>query len=139
MATTLREAFERGTETFNAHDIEGFAEVLADDVAFKLAASTERTRQLTSRSLGVGSVPFPMHMSTCASFHVARLVAATIAFGLIITAALRRALARINCWTRVALKGQQAWPTCHFPVAFENFPVVFEKWVVAPEAQDLSR
>ena len=35
MAMTVREAFERGTETFNAHDIEGFAEVLADDVAFK--------------------------------------------------------------------------------------------------------
>jgi steroid delta-isomerase-like uncharacterized protein len=35
MATTVREAFERGTETFNAHDIDGFAEVLADDVAFK--------------------------------------------------------------------------------------------------------
>jgi steroid delta-isomerase-like uncharacterized protein len=32
---TIREAFERGTETFNAHDIDSFAEVLADDVAFK--------------------------------------------------------------------------------------------------------
>jgi len=50
MATTLREAFESGRETFNAHDVEGFAEVLADDVTFKLAASTERTRQLTSRA-----------------------------------------------------------------------------------------
>jgi hypothetical protein len=27
--------FERGTATFNAHDIEGFAKVLADDVVFK--------------------------------------------------------------------------------------------------------
>src|SRR5579871_1216814 len=35
MAITAREAFERGTETFNAHDIEGFAEVIAEDVAFK--------------------------------------------------------------------------------------------------------
>ena len=34
MAMTTREAFERGTETFNAHDIAGFAEVLADDVVF---------------------------------------------------------------------------------------------------------
>jgi ketosteroid isomerase-like protein len=32
---TTREAFERGTETFNAHDIDGFAEVLADDVVFE--------------------------------------------------------------------------------------------------------
>ena len=31
---TTREVFEKGTDTFNAHDIEGFAEVLADDVAF---------------------------------------------------------------------------------------------------------
>lgn len=35
MAMTAREAFERGTDTFNAHDIEGFADVLADDVVFK--------------------------------------------------------------------------------------------------------
>jgi steroid delta-isomerase-like uncharacterized protein len=30
-----REAFERGTDTFNAHDIDGFAAVLADDVVFE--------------------------------------------------------------------------------------------------------
>ena len=35
MTMTAREAFERGTKTFNAHDIEGFAEVLADDVVFE--------------------------------------------------------------------------------------------------------
>ena len=35
MATTAREAFERGTATFNAHDIDGFTKVLADDVVFK--------------------------------------------------------------------------------------------------------
>jgi predicted ester cyclase len=35
LMTTVREAFERGTETFNAHDIDGFAEVLGDDVAFE--------------------------------------------------------------------------------------------------------
>ena len=34
MAMTAREAFEKGTATFNAHDIDGFAEVLADDVVF---------------------------------------------------------------------------------------------------------
>jgi ketosteroid isomerase-like protein len=34
MTMTTREAFERGTDTFNAHDIGGFAEVLADDVVF---------------------------------------------------------------------------------------------------------
>ena len=35
MTTSTRDAFERGTDTFNAHDIGGFAEVLADDVVFQ--------------------------------------------------------------------------------------------------------
>jgi len=34
MTMTTREAFERGTDTFNAHDLDGFAEVLANDVVF---------------------------------------------------------------------------------------------------------
>ncbi|MBV9004463.1 MAG: nuclear transport factor 2 family protein [Solirubrobacterales bacterium] len=34
MTMTTREAFERGTDTFNAQDIDGFAEVLADDAVF---------------------------------------------------------------------------------------------------------
>ena len=34
MAMTVREAFQKGTDTFNAHDIAGFAEVLAEDVTF---------------------------------------------------------------------------------------------------------
>ena len=34
MTLSVREAFERGTETFNAHDSVGFADVLADDVVF---------------------------------------------------------------------------------------------------------
>jgi predicted ester cyclase len=35
MSTTVREAFQRGTDTFNAHDLDGFAAVLADDVTFE--------------------------------------------------------------------------------------------------------
>ena len=35
MTMTAREAFERGTETFNAHDLKWFAELLADDVVFE--------------------------------------------------------------------------------------------------------
>jgi steroid delta-isomerase-like uncharacterized protein len=35
MTMTVREAFELGTEAYNAHDIDGFAEVLADDVVFR--------------------------------------------------------------------------------------------------------
>jgi predicted ester cyclase len=34
VALSAREAFEKGTSTFNGHDIEGFAEVLAEDVVF---------------------------------------------------------------------------------------------------------
>ncbi len=34
MAATIREAFEKGTETFNAHDIDGFTGVLADNVVY---------------------------------------------------------------------------------------------------------
>lgn len=34
MKMTAREAFEMGTATFNAHDIDGFADVLADDVVY---------------------------------------------------------------------------------------------------------
>jgi steroid delta-isomerase-like uncharacterized protein len=33
--TTILDAFERGTNTFNAHDLDAFAEVLADDVVFQ--------------------------------------------------------------------------------------------------------
>jgi ketosteroid isomerase-like protein len=32
---TVREAFEKGTARFNAHDLDGFAAVLADDVVFR--------------------------------------------------------------------------------------------------------
>ncbi len=35
MTMTTREAFEQGTATFNAHDRDGFAAVLADDVVFE--------------------------------------------------------------------------------------------------------
>jgi len=34
MTMTTRDAFEQGTDTFNAHDLAGFADVLADDVVF---------------------------------------------------------------------------------------------------------
>jgi len=35
MAMTIREAFQKGTDTFNAHDIDGFTSVLADDVVYR--------------------------------------------------------------------------------------------------------
>ena len=47
MTMTVREAFERGAETFNAHDLDGFAEVLADDVVFE-ALGKRRARKKTA-------------------------------------------------------------------------------------------
>lgn len=38
--STTREAFERGTEAFNAHNIDAFAAVLADDVVFRAPGPT---------------------------------------------------------------------------------------------------
>jgi ketosteroid isomerase-like protein len=35
MSMSAREAFKRGTQMFNAHDLDGFAAVLADDVVFE--------------------------------------------------------------------------------------------------------
>jgi ketosteroid isomerase-like protein len=35
MTMTNREAFERGTDAFNAHDVDGFGEVIADGVVFE--------------------------------------------------------------------------------------------------------
>jgi steroid delta-isomerase-like uncharacterized protein len=35
MTTTVREAFDKGTEAFNAHDIDEFAGTLADDVTYR--------------------------------------------------------------------------------------------------------
>src|SRR4029079_3173121 len=35
VSSTIRDAVERGTDTFNAHAPPGFAEVLADDVVFR--------------------------------------------------------------------------------------------------------
>ena len=35
MAMTVREAFDKGTDTFNAHDLDGFTSVLADDAVFR--------------------------------------------------------------------------------------------------------
>jgi len=43
MAMTTRDAFEQGTDTFNAHDLAGFAEVLADDVVFRAPGAKQGT------------------------------------------------------------------------------------------------
>ena len=51
MTILARETFERGTKTFNSHDIGGFAEVLADDVVFEAPGGLRgRERQPASNS-----------------------------------------------------------------------------------------
>ena len=35
MTMTVREAFEKATEAFNAHDIGGFSDVMTDDVVYR--------------------------------------------------------------------------------------------------------
>ena len=56
MTRTVREAFERGTATFNAGDIDGFAEVLADDVVFEAPGGLRGTAKLLASSFSaVGS------------------------------------------------------------------------------------
>ena len=46
MTMTAREAFEKGTATFNAHDLDGFAQVLTDDVVFKAPGGMHGEGQL---------------------------------------------------------------------------------------------
>jgi steroid delta-isomerase-like uncharacterized protein len=40
MTLTAREAFDKSTEAFNSHDIDGFADTLADDVVFRAPGGT---------------------------------------------------------------------------------------------------
>jgi hypothetical protein len=44
MAMTVREAYEEGTDTFNAHDIDRFTGVLADDVVFRAPLPRRQAR-----------------------------------------------------------------------------------------------
>ena len=61
MTMTTREAFEKGTQTFNAHDIDGFAEVLADDVVFEAPGRDARRgeRKPAPSSIGSWFTAFP--------------------------------------------------------------------------------
>jgi hypothetical protein len=61
---TAREAFEKGTAAFNAHDIDGFAEVLADDVVFKAV----REKRPAPHSSAAGSPLSRMRMSKSMPF-----------------------------------------------------------------------
>ena len=64
MTTTTREAFEKGTDAFNAHDIDAFAEVLADDVIFVAPGGMRgEGNQPAPSSTAAGSPPSPTRTS----------------------------------------------------------------------------
>jgi ketosteroid isomerase-like protein len=56
---TTREAFERGTDTFNAHDLDGFAAVLADDVVFEVPGMRGEGKAACTEFYGSWFVAFP--------------------------------------------------------------------------------
>jgi predicted ester cyclase len=59
MTMTPRQAFEKGTATFNAHDLDGFAEVLADDVVFKAPGVHGKGKATCAAFFGSWFVAFP--------------------------------------------------------------------------------
>jgi len=60
MAMTTREAFAKGTGTFNAHDIDGFTSVLAGDVEFRAPGGiTGRGKAACARSYAAWLDAFP--------------------------------------------------------------------------------
>ena len=65
MAMTVREAFEKGTDTFNAHDIDGFTGVLTDDVTYRAPGGIGgQGNKPAPSSSPTGSPPSPTHTST---------------------------------------------------------------------------
>jgi steroid delta-isomerase-like uncharacterized protein len=56
---TVREVFETGTEAFNAHDIDRFAELMADDVAFRAPGVSGRGKADCAAFYNSWLVAFP--------------------------------------------------------------------------------
>lgn len=67
---TAREAFERGTNTFNAHDIDGFAAVLADDVVFEAPGIRGEGRAACAEFFGSWFTAFPDARVEVHSLHI---------------------------------------------------------------------
>ena len=71
MTMTAREAFERGTATFNAHDLDGFAEVLADDVVFKAPGGAHgRGKTACAAFFGSWFAAFPNALVEVEAVHI---------------------------------------------------------------------
>ena len=76
MSTTVREMFERGTDTFNAHDLDGFAAVLADDVTFEAPGGMRGEGKLACTAFfGSWFEPFPDARVDVHDLHIADDVA----------------------------------------------------------------
>ena len=71
MTMTAREAFERGTATFNAHDLDGFTEVLADDVVFTAPGGVHgRGRTACAAFFGSWFAAFPNARVEVEAIHI---------------------------------------------------------------------
>ena len=69
MTMTAREAFQKGTDTFNAHDIDGFAECSrTTSSSRRLAGCAARGRRPASGSSAAGSAPSPTRTSRSTAF-----------------------------------------------------------------------
>jgi steroid delta-isomerase-like uncharacterized protein len=70
MTTSVREAFERGTAAFNAHDIDGFAQVLSEDVLFEAPGIRGRGKAECIDFFGGWFGPFPDGHVTVHTLHI---------------------------------------------------------------------
>ena len=76
MTMTARQAFEKGTATFNAHDLNGFAEVLDDDVVFRAPGGTHgRGKAACAAFFGSWFAAFPDARVQVKAVHIADDVA----------------------------------------------------------------
>lgn len=67
---TAREAFERGTNTFNAHDIDGFAAVLVDNVVFGAPGIRGEGKAACAEFFGSWFIAFPDARVKVNSLHI---------------------------------------------------------------------
>ena len=67
---TAREAFERGTNTFNAHDIDGFSAVLADNVVFEAPGVRGQGMAACADFFGRWFIAFPDARVEVHSLHI---------------------------------------------------------------------
>ena len=76
MTMTVREAFEKGTQTFNAHDIDGFTSVLDDDVSYTAPGGiTGRGKEACARFFAGWFEAFPDAHAVVHALHISGDVA----------------------------------------------------------------